>query len=238
MMHTQSLSKSLFYSYNMNVNTAFIIRLKDNPTSERMAERCATSCRKVGQNFQFWDAYDGTKGEIERPSHHTPIIDLIKVVDHYATRTEVATALSHISLWAHCALIDKPIIILEHDAIMLKKYNYHQVFNSIAFLGSKEQYEQGWQVMATPPHASEGPNYHFICRAHAYAIDPAVAKNLLAYAIKYGITGPLDIMMRADLFPLHQTDLFAYDKSEMENTTILGRPKEGRSTKRNDKLEE
>jgi GR25 family glycosyltransferase involved in LPS biosynthesis len=221
----------------MNVNSAFIIRLKDNPTSERMSERCASSCRKVGQNFQFWDAYDGTSGEITKPNHHTPILDLVKVMDHYATRTEVATAMSHISLWAHCALIDKPIVIFEHDAIMLKKYSHHQVYNSICFLGSKEQYEQGWQVMATPPHASEGPNYHFICRAHAYAIDPAVAKNLLSYVIKYGITAPLDIMIRADLFPIHQTDLFAYDKSETENTTILGRPKEGRSTQRNDKLE-
>lgn len=229
--------KSLFYSYNMNVNTAFIIRLKDNPTSERMAERCASSCRKAGQNFQFWDAYDGTSGEIQKPDHHTPILDLIKVTDHYATRTEVATAMSHISLWAHCVLIDKPIVVFEHDAMMLKKYNHHQVFNSICFLGSKEQYEQGWQVMSTPPHASEGPNYHFICRAHAYAIDPAVAKNLLAHVIKYGITAPLDIIMRADIFPIHQNDLYAYDKSETENTTIVGRPKEGRSTQRNDKLE-
>lgn len=237
-MLTESMHKSLFYSYNMAVNTAYIIRLKNNQTSERLAERCATSCRRVEQNFQFWDAYDGTSGEIKKPAHHTVILDLVKVLDHYATRTEVATALSHISLWAHCVLIDKPIIVLEHDAIMLKKYSYHQVFNSIAFLGSREQYELGWQVLATPPHASEGPNYHFICRAHAYAIDPVVAKNMLAYVIKYGITGPLDILIRADIFPLHQTDLFAYDKSERENTTILNRPKEGRSTKRNDKLEE
>lgn len=229
--------KSLYFKYDMNVNRAYIIKLKDNTTSERLAERCAVSCRKVNQNFEFWDAYDGTKGEIETPSHHNAIIDLIKVTDHYATRSEVATALSHISLWAHCVRIDKPIVILEHDAIMLKPYTYHQVYNSIAFLGSKEQYEQGWQVMATPPHASEGPNYHFICRAHSYAIDPAVAKNMLAHVIKYGIFAPLDIMIRADIFPMHQTDLFAYDKSETENTTILGRPKEGRSTTRNDKLE-
>lgn len=229
--------KSLFNKYDMNVNRAYIIRLKNHSTSERLAERCAVSCRKVEQNFEFWDAYDGTSGDIIKPNHHTPIIDLIKITDHYATRTEVATALSHISLWAHCVLIDKPIVILEHDAIMLQQYTYHQVYNSIAFLGSREQKELGWQVLPTPPHASEGPNYHFICRAHAYAIDPAVAKNLLSHVIKYGITAPLDIIIRADVFPMHQTGLYAYDNPEMENTTILGRPKEGRSTKRNDKLE-
>lgn len=231
------MNRNLFFSYNMSVNLAYIIRLKDHEVSEKMADRCAQSCRKVGQNFRFWNAYDGTKSEIVKPDHHNQIMDLIKVTDHYATRTEVATALSHISLWAHCVLNDKPLVILEHDAIMLKKYDYHHVYNSIGFLGSKEQYETGWKVMPTPPHASEGPNYHFICRAHAYAIDPAIAKNLLSHVIKYGIFAPLDIMIRADIFPFHQTDIFAYDKPDFTNTTILGRPKEGRSTKRNDNLE-
>jgi len=231
------LMTSLFNKYDMTVNRAYIIRLKNHQTSERLAERCAASCRAVNQNFEFWDAYDGTKGDIEPPAHHNPIMELIKVTDHYSTKSEIATALSHISLWTHCVRIDKPIVILEHDALMLKPYTYHQVYNSIAFLGSREQQELGWQVLPTPPHATEGPNYHFICRAHAYAIDPAVAKNMLAYAIKYGINAPLDIMVRADIFPMHQTDLYAYDNPEMENTTILGRPKEGRSTKRNDNLE-
>lgn len=221
----------------MAVNRVYIIRLKDHPTSERLAERCAVSCRKVNQNFEFWDAYDGTKGEIEIPKHHNAAMELIKITDHYATRSEVATALSHISLWVHCIRIDKPIVILEHDAIMLKPYTYHQVYNSIAFLGSREQQELGWQVLPTPPHASEGPNYHFICRAHAYAIDPAIAKNLYAHVVKNGIFAPLDIMIRADIFSFHQTDLFAYDKPEIENTTILGRPKQGRTTARNDNLE-
>lgn len=234
-MHMDYQPKPLFFTYNTIVNTAYIIRIKDHEKSENLANRCASSCRKVGQNFQFWDAYDGTKDTIKNPDHHNAIMDLIKVTDHYLTRSEVAAALSHISLWAHCALIDRPIVILEHDAIMRKKYINHQIYNSIAFLGSKEQVENGWQVLPTPPHASEGPNYHFICRAHAYAIDPAVAKNLLSHVIKYGINGPLDIMIRADIFPIHQTDVFAYDKDD--ETTILGRPKEGRTTQRNDKLE-
>lgn len=229
--------KSLHRKYDMQVNQAYIIRLKNNPTSEQMAQRCALSCRKVGQNFEFWDAYDGVQDPIKIPDHHNVIMDLIKITDHYATRSEIAAALSHISIWAHCAITDKPLVILEHDAIMVKPYTYHQVYNSIAFLGSREQYELGWQAMATPPHATEGPNYHFICRAHAYAIDPSVAKNLLAHVIKWGIHAPLDIMIRADVFPIHQTDLFAYDKPDLEQTTILGRPKHGRSTVRNDNLE-
>jgi hypothetical protein len=65
-----------------------------------------------------------------------------------------------------------------------------------------------------------------------------MAKNLLSYVLKYGITNPLDIMLRADLFNISHSGLFATDiPSPMDDTTILARPKDGRTTIRNDKLE-
>ena len=233
---------SLFFSYKTKVDKAYIIRVKGNENSEEQALKCAVTCNQVNMPFQFWDAYDGLSGEIKPPSHHSSIMNMIKVTDHYLTRGEVACALSHISLWARCVEQDQPLVILEHDAVMIQAYTDHAVFNSIAYLGSNEQAKQGWGVYATPPHASEGPNYHFICRAHAYAIDPAVAKNMLAHVLKFGISAPLDIILRADIFPIHQMGMYAYDIKEFKpnttelNTTILGRPKEGRKTDRNDKL--
>lgn len=232
--------KSLFFSYDMNVSKAYIIRVKGHSGSEEKALRCADSCDIVGMPWEYWDAYNGMGGEIIKPSHHSQVMDMVKVTDHYLTRGEVACALSHISLWAKCAQEDRPLVILEHDAMMVEPYRQHAVFNSIAYLGGHEQAAQGWLVLPTPPHASEGPNYHFICRAHAYGIDPAVAKNMVAHVIKYGINAPLDIMLRADIFPIHQTGLFAYnvlDEDMHRDTTIKGRPIEGRSTKRNDNLE-
>lgn len=226
---------SLFFSYNMKVDRAYIIRVKGNENSETQALSCAASCMKVGMPFQMWDAYNGISSEIIVPDHHNSLMSMIKVTDHYLTRGEVCCALSHISLWAKCVEQDQPLVILEHDAVMVQPYLDHKVFNSIAYLGSNEQVKQGWGVYSTPPHASEGPNYHFICRAHAYGIDPAVAKNMLAHVIKYGICAPLDILLRADIFPIHQMGVFAYDVKNMD-TTILGRPKEGRKTDRNDKL--
>ncbi len=226
---------SLFFSYNMKVDKAYIIRVKGNENSETQSLNCAASCMKVGMPFQMWDAYNGISKEIIVPDHHNSLMSMIKVTDHYLTRGEVCCALSHISLWAKCVEQDQPLVILEHDAVMVQPYLDHKVFNSIAYLGSNEQVKQGWGVYSTPPHASEGPNYHFICRAHAYGIDPAVAKNMLAHVIKYGIFAPLDILLRADIFPIHQMGVFAYDVKNMD-TTILGRPKEGRKTDRNDKL--
>jgi hypothetical protein len=228
----------LNFKYDMTVSKAYIIRVVGNVESETKAQRCADSCEAVGQPWEYWDAYDGLKKEIEPPVHHNAIMDCIKVTDHYMTRGEVACALSHISLWAKCVVEDKPLVVLEHDSVMVNKYDYHAIYNSICYLGSHEQVKQGWQVLPTPPHASEGPNYHFICRAHAYAIDPAVAKNMLAHVIKYGITGPLDILLRADIFPIYQMGIYAYNEwdGDKMNTTIKGRPLEGRSTERNDDL--
>jgi GR25 family glycosyltransferase involved in LPS biosynthesis len=221
----------------MTPSKAYIIRVVGNAASEEKAARCAVSCEKAGQPYEFWDAYDGLADEIKAPAHHNPIMDCIKVTDHYLTRGEVACALSHISLWAKCVLEDKPLVILEHDSVMVQPYTQHAVFNSICYLGAHEQVKLGWQVSATPPHATEGENYHFICRAHAYAIDPAVAKNLLAYVIKMGICTSLDMLIRADLFPIHQMGVYAYNVFESrEETTIKGRALEGRATKRNDNL--
>mgnify|MGYP003631359944 FL=1 len=222
----------------MQSSKAYIIRVGGHEDSEEKSAHCAESCDKVGQEWEYWEAYNGLDGEIKDASHHNAIMECLKVTDHYMTRGEVACALSHISLWAKCVIEDQPLVILEHDSVMVEKYEQHAVYNSICYLGGHEQVKQGWKVLPTPPHASEGPNYHFICRAHAYAIDPAVAKNMLAHVLKMGICGPLDILLRADIFPIHQMGLYAYNEwdGDKMNTTIKGRPLEGRSTERNDDL--
>lgn len=230
----------LFRSNDINVDAAYIITLKNNANSEKYSKQCQQSCEKVGMPYKIWDAYDGINSPIIEPDHskNSDVMSMIKITDHYLTRGEVACALSHISLWAHCAKIDKPIVILEHDTVMVQKFEQHQSYNTIVYLGGSEWAQQGWKIFPIPPHASEGPNYHFICRAHAYSIDPIMAKNLVSYVIKMGICAPLDIMLRADLFNITHQGLFAYDvMSDKTDTTIKARPFEGRTTKRNDKLE-
>lgn len=232
---------NLFRNNSTQVESAYIITVKGNQSSEKYSTRCQNSCKDVGMPYKVWDAYDGTKeGAIVAPSYlkDDSVMNMLKITDHYLTRGEVACALSHISLWVHCAKIDRPIVILEHDAIMLKKLEFLNSYNSIVYLGGAEWKKMGWKMYDIPPHASEGPNYLFMCRAHAYAIDPQMAKNLLSYVIKYGIDAPLDIMLRADIFSVTHQGLYAYDENvdKTNDTTIKQRPAEGRATKRNDKL--
>jgi len=232
---------NLFRSNDINVESAYIITLKDNVNSLKYSAQCQESCKHVGMPYKVWDAYNGLNNPIIVPDHSKgcSVMSMLKITDHYLTRGEVACALSHISLWVHCAKIDKPIVILEHDTVMVKKFDQHQSYNSIVYLGGSEWAQQGWKMYPIPPHASEGPNHLFICRAHAYSIDPAMAKNLISHVIKMGICAPLDIMLRADLFNITHQGLYAYDvMSDKTDTTIKARPFDGRTTKRNDKLED
>ena len=229
--------KTLFRSYDTKIDSAYIITIKNNEVSESYSQRCVESCRRAGMPYRIWDAFDGTKPEsIKTPdhSHNCSFMSIVKIMDNYLTKAEVACALSHISLWLHCARIDKPIVILEHDAVMLKNITHFPGFNTILFLGSIEWAERNWPIMQVPPHASDGPNKHFICRAHAYAIDPIVAKNMLSDILKMGIYASLDEMISADLYNISHTGCVAYDKDS--NTTICVRPTEGRRTVKNDDL--
>ncbi len=231
---------NLFRNNTTAVENAYIITVKGNPNSERYSARCQESCRQVGMPYSVWDAYDGTRpGEIIPPEQmkDNAFMRMLKITDHYMTRGEVACALSHISLWVHCAVIDKPIVIMEHDAVMVKKFDEIKSYNAIVYLGGQEWSHKGWNIYPIPPHASDGKNCLFICRAHAYAIDPIMAKNLLSHILKVGIFAPLDIMLRADLFTIVHQGLYAYDEpSDALDTTIAARPLEGRTTKRNEEL--
>jgi hypothetical protein len=114
-----------------------------------------------------------------------------------------------------CLDKDRPIVILEHDAIMVKQYTRHNYLNNIVYLGGYEQMDGSLSAINNiPPHASDQKGLdRFICRAHAYAIDPAIAKNLVAYSISHGLITTADAVMRCDMFGIVQDGVYAYDNS-------------------------
>lgn len=214
--------ESLNYSMDFDNVEAYIITVKDHPVSEKLSKRCQQSCEMIKQPYKVWDAFDGTSGEIIYPEllknqYH---FSFLKQMNDRLTVTEVAAILSHYSVWSECIRIDKPVVVLEHDAIMIAPYRSHDAFNQIVYLGNLEQYQKGmWPSF--PPHSAANKNYKFICRAHAYAVDPASARQLVSHLIKFGITAPADMLIRADIFPLVQTGFYAFDAPD--ETTITGR---------------
>ena len=135
------LDKSLNFAWNTEVESAYIITIKDHELSERMSARCAKSCDKAGMPWKKWETFDGTKGEIIVPDHlkDKSWLKWIKVVNPALAKSEVAMILGHISLWAHCVELDRPIVVLEHDGVFLQKYTHHSAINTIVYLGSEEQ---------------------------------------------------------------------------------------------------
>ena len=219
--------------YDMSVESAYIISLKDNEVSQKFTQRCVQSCEEVQQPYKIFYGFDasqskvklqdyqlgqpvGVLGEIQVPDmlKGQAFINFLRVHHSELLYTQIACFLSHYALWCLCLDIDRPIVILEHDAIMVRQYTLHKFYNNIVYLGSREQQLQGREVYTIPPHGSDFKGlYRFICRAHAYAIDPAIAKNLVSYVIQHGIATSLDAIMRADIFPIIQDGIYAYDNN-------------------------
>lgn len=218
--------------YDMGVEGTYIISLPGNEVSEKLTSQCYQSCMNVGQpNVKVVPGFDasnskvkiqdyqlgqpiGELGEIKVPEalQGQAFINFLRLRRSDLLMTQIACFLSHYSLWCLCLAMDKPIVILEHDAIMVKPYLVHKYYNNIVYLGSREQFKGGSEVYSIPPHASDHKGLdRFICRAHAYAIDPAIAKNLVSYVIQQGITTSLDAIIRNDIFGMVQDGIYAYD---------------------------
>jgi GR25 family glycosyltransferase involved in LPS biosynthesis len=192
---------------------AFVISLENNTISQNLTKRCVESLNNVKMPYEIWYGLDGTDGKnIVIPEHlkNKEYLSWLKRANSTMSTSEIALFLTHFSLWSHCCTINEPIVILEHDAVMIKPYTYHKHINTINFLGhevqlNKENTHIVWYFIKD--------SYYFIPCAHAYAIDPPAARNLVSHAIKYGITCPADNFMRMDVFSIVQDDLYAHQIS-------------------------
>jgi glycosyl transferase family 25 len=217
----------LYHSYNSNVQGTYIIYIPDNQISVMQAERCLASCQAVGQTAELYAGFDGSSEEITPPANLVgqSWLSWFRVTDHQISKTEIACCLSHISLWIRCIELDQPIVILEHDAVMLQRYERHEIYNAIGYLGCVEQQQGKYKLECpTAPSSSINHNWHFINRAHAYSIDPAVARKMLSNVIDRGIFESLDVMLKSDDYAIYQTGLYAHEKPD-GFTTIYDRKK-------------
>ena len=232
-----------YNKHEMSIEGTYIISIQGNKVSEQLTQQCLASCEKVGQpNVQVFPAFDATGSKVKVQQHDLglPVGELgsIKVPEFLQGQaflnflrlkrcdllmTQIACFLSHYSLWCMCLDKDMPIVILEHDAVMVKPFLRHNYLNNIVYLGGSEQKRGSLRDTDTiPPHASDQQGLdRFICRAHAYSIDPIMAKNLVSYAIHHGIITTADAMMRYDMFGIVQNGVYAYDNPHDQSTITL-----------------
>ena len=229
--------------HEFDIEGTYIISIQGNAVSERLTQQCLASCKEVGQpNVRLFPAFDATGSKVKVQQHDLglPVGELgsIKVPEFLQGQaflnflrlkrcdllmTQIACFLSHYSLWCMCLDKDRPIVILEHDAVMVKPFLRHNYLNNIVYLGGSEQIHGSLRDTDTiPPHASDQQGLdRFICRAHAYSIDPIMAKNLVSYAIHHGIITTADAMIRYDMFGIVQDGVYAYDNPHDQSTITL-----------------
>jgi GR25 family glycosyltransferase involved in LPS biosynthesis len=245
--YTTDSDLNLFYTRDSDIAETLILAIPNHLKSIECATRALHHCKLVDQpNPKIFWGYDGTdKKTIKTPEHlkNNAAMHLLKVMDTGLSITEVACFLSHIAAWLHCIKINKPVVILEHDSIMLQPFTKLTIRNSLEYLGHvadlanavqiydtdnlqkyilSGQHKSLNKVIVMPLTQLVNANYLLILGLHNYAIDPVTAKNLFSYVLKYGLINPADAIIEQHMFTLVQTGIYAVQSIDSEETTTIG----------------
>ena len=94
----------------------YIIRLKDNPISEKYATECVNQAKTFGIDVNYFDAING----LEYASH----LEKLNIHPKYKFKKGRAGVygcfLSHYYLWQQCVADNVPYCVLEHDGYFIK----------------------------------------------------------------------------------------------------------------------
>jgi hypothetical protein len=110
---------------------AYIITIYTNKDSFVSASKCLHSIKETDSDLEA-QFYNATTPENLFDISWTWPTDkkikcaktnlLLKPYKTYDNKKRIAAAQSHYKLWKHCVDIDEPIMILEHDAIFIRKF--------------------------------------------------------------------------------------------------------------------
>ncbi len=172
---------------------AWVIAIRGLPFSEQLAARCIRSAAEFGQLVRCFPAVDRyaapaamTLAELQLNRRIYASISDVPVGDRdtiprgnwWLTTPELGCFMSHFNLWKRCVDLNEPILVLEHDAV----------------------------VLAPVPVLPEGTVALELCRMDqaiantaAYIISPAAAKLALAEAFRHGIQPVDELLWRTAL---------------------------------------
>lgn len=230
---------------------AYIITLEDNEDSINAAIACKNSHTAVENTFEI-EKYSATPAKLAEISIATSDLEwnypwsgsendfksgLIK--NAYTTadpKKRIACFMSHYRLWHRCREEDTPILILEHDAIFIKKLDLEQVLSDSPFdiLGinnplmatrkSKQYYDT---IMNKPQEYQRVPDIDSVTIPQglagnsAYIIKPNGANTMIELAKEHG-AWPNDALMCKQLVSsLGVTKTFYTKIQGIRSTTTL-----------------
>jgi len=139
---------------------------------------------------------------------------------HYKTNDimkVVACMVSHMRCWQMCIDLDEPVVILEHDAIFTRKFDFKDLTKDFkgGIIGlnnpkgttrkarvfhDKVSQKEGLQPAPTVDEPHEDPLPNGLAGNSAYVISPVAAKKLLDKTKEVGLW-PNDAVMCKQFFP-------------------------------------
>lgn len=175
---------------------AYVITIMEHEGSRQVAERCKRTAKVSGLEVENWRATTPADHPIDKL-----ITDNVKIAGLHETYSRIANCAaafhSHYSLWKHCIEVNEPVIIFEHDAVIINDIPKFIAFDKCISLG-KPSYGK-WNTptaIGVNPLTSKG----YFPGAHAYIVKPAACKAFIERATTV-MARPTDVFLNKDVFP-------------------------------------
>ena len=215
---------------------AYAIVIKDNPTSERGYENMVRSYIDFNQEFPLKRFDAVTPATVDNILDNTglkwnypwqgEVIDFATGLTKkaYQTKNEkarIACALSHYLLWEQCVMLDKPILILEHDSVFIKKIDFLPEDTGYDIIGinnplgctrkSKVFHDkilENNRFFQLAPYVDDDMKHpQGLAGNSAYIVKPEGAHDLIRLVVKHGLW-PNDAIMCRQLIDVAVTRKF------------------------------
>ena len=177
----------------------FVIRQPNDGLSERLADECIGSAKKFGIVVEKFDGVYSNHNELIAEEKLFPFPKLTE--EKTSKLGFKGCFLSHYMLWKKCIELDTPIMIFEHDALMIRPLpeNILELFTHHCILDyavHEPNYEeillrngilkvQNYPKLPGRPSLSK-INASHIRGSHAHIVKPAGAKSLIGHVAAYG----------------------------------------------------
>lgn len=208
---------------------AYVITIEGHTESEKSANLCIKSSKKVGNDFKIYNFNAVISSQVDELMKRRNIkwdypwegsrLDLrsglrLSAYETADRRKRVACFLSHYELWKKCADENEPLLVLEHDALFRKKVDIDLIHTSkydiIALNDPRgatrrsQQYYDSVKQSVLPvvpvPKIDDDQVPQGLPGNSAYYIKPTSAKKMLYLTKEYG-AWPNDALMCKQLLP-------------------------------------
>jgi len=188
----------------------YIIYLKDNDLSIKLAKDAQKSCERFGLEYEMFDGVPADKAIDVMKLHDLKPSNSVK--KEVWTKGTIGCVASHFLLWKKCSEQDENFVIMEHDGLIIRDPRLIEndvvhachldasvAFNSNYDADSEEwfyHYEKSF-IDNNKPGVRDHPSVKFYGNqdiiggtfrgAYGYMITPAGAKRLVNFVRKYGV---------------------------------------------------